>query len=202
MTLLPAPTETPSLTTYSSTHPCSMAMSSDQERMKLTSRVRGPRGAAVVVRDALMSRQSSGSYGEDNLSPPVPLVQSGVPTSHRKLLASLEKLSVFEERCARTLHRYISEMDAKTRRKALEDWGASDGKFSSAKLFLRIEVMMVSEDECETGGVGGLMLRRGSSCFIPVQPQPLRRLKLCVGGAVGNLSSCSASVTAGSRWIR
>ena len=36
----------------------------------------------------------------------------------QELLASLEKLSVFEERCARTLHRYISEMDAKTRRKA------------------------------------------------------------------------------------
>ena len=69
LTSLPAPTETPSLTTYSSTHPCSMAMSSDQERMKLTSRVRGPRGAAVVVRDALMSRQSSGSCGRDNLSP-------------------------------------------------------------------------------------------------------------------------------------
>ena len=115
----------------------------------------------------------------------------------QELLASLEKLSVFEERCARTLHRYISEMDAKTRRKALEDWGASDGKFSSAKLFLRIEVMMVSEDECETGGVGGLMLRRGSSCFIPVQPQPLRRLKLCAGGAVG--SGPAAHVTLG--WI-
>ena len=88
-------------------------------------------------------------------------------------------------------------MDAKTRRKALEDWGASDGKFSSAKLFLRIEVMMVSEDECETGGVGGLMLRRESSCFIPVQPQPLRRLKLCVGGAVG--SGPAAHATLG--WI-
>ena len=115
----------------------------------------------------------------------------------QELLASLDELSVFEERCAVTLHRHIAEMDAKTRRKALEDWGALDGKFSGAKLFLRIEVMMVSEDECETGGVGGLVLRRGSSRFVPVQPQPLRRLKLCVGGAVGG--SPATHVTLG--WI-
>jgi hypothetical protein len=92
------------------------------------------------------------------------------------------EMSRFEERCALALSRHLSSLDARQRQLVMEDWGAADGGFEGAELCIRIEVTAVeggaSAERLKPPGGGGNVYRQQ---FVPVQPQPLRQLRLCLG---------------------
>lgn len=109
-------------------------------------------------------------------------------------VSSSGEMSRFEERCALALSRHLGTLDARQRQSVMDDWGAADGGFEGADLCIRIEVTAVE------GGVSaqGLKPLGLGECnydpqqqFIPVQPQPLRQLRFCLG------SPASSSVGVG-----
>ena len=84
-------------------------------------------------------------------------------------------LSRFEERCALALRRYVSSLDDRQRQVLMDDWGAGHGEFEGAELCIRIEVSNDTDQR-----------------FVPVQPQPLRQLRLCLGATTCNPNSSHA----------
>lgn len=97
------------------------------------------------------------------------------------------KLSRFEERCASALRLHLETMNIKKRREQLDDWGVVGGGFEGAEISVQIELMVIhAGDNVKVGGVGGMVLKQGSMRFVPVQPQPLRRLKLFLGDPTSN----------------
>ena len=96
-------------------------------------------------------------------------------------------LSRFEERCASALRCHLETMNIKKRREQLGDWGAVGGGFDGAELSVQIELMAIQDTTgVKPGGVGGMVLQQGSMRFVPVQPQPLRKLKLFLGDPTSN----------------
>jgi hypothetical protein len=89
----------------------------------------------------------------------------------------------------------------KKRRELLDDWGAVGGGFDGAELSVQIELTTMHADNIDVGGIGGVVLTQGLTHFVPVQAQPLRRLKLCLGDPTTNVTVAGQSAHATLGWI-
>jgi len=107
--------------------------------------------------------------------------------------------SRFEERCSLALSRHLSSLDTRQRQLVMDDWGAADGGFEGAELCIRIEVTAVAGGDCaerSTPILGGGN-NESRQRFIPVQPQPLRQLRLYLGSPTSSVSVDRAGHRAG-----
>jgi len=111
------------------------------------------------------------------------------------------KLSRFEERCASALRSHLETLTIKKRRELLDVWGAVGGGFYGAELSVQIELMLTHTYDAKVGDMGGMVLTQGSMRFVPVQPQPLRRLKLCLVDSTTNVVVPGRSAHAFLGWI-
>ena len=111
------------------------------------------------------------------------------------------RLSRFEERCASAVRAHLETLTIKRRRELLDDWGAVGGRFDGAELSVQIELTAMHADNVNVGGVGGMVLTQGSTHFVPVQAQPLQRLKLCLGDPTTNVVVAGRSAHATLGWI-
>ena len=112
------------------------------------------------------------------------------------------QLSRFEERCASAVRAHLETLTIKKRRELLDDWGAVGGRFDGAELSVQIELTAMHADNVNVGGVGGMVLTQGSTHFVPVQAQPLQRLKLCLGDPTTNVVVAGRSAHATLGWIK
>ena len=103
-----------------------------------------------------------------------PLHPSQLLRNREGVVSTSNEVSRFEERCASALSRHLSSLDPKQRQMLMDDWGAADGGFEGAELCIRIEVTAVGS------GLRSDDDNHGQQ-FVPVQPQPLRQLRLCLG---------------------
>ena len=111
------------------------------------------------------------------------------------------QLSRFEERCASAVRAHLETLTIKKRRELLDDWGAVGGGFDGAELSVQIELTTMHADNIDVGGIGGMVLTQGLTNFVPVQAQPLRRLKLCLGDPTTNVTVAGRSAHATLGWI-
>ena len=111
------------------------------------------------------------------------------------------QLSRFEERCASAVRAHLETLTMKKRRELLDDWGAVGGGFDGAELSVQIELTTMHADNIDVGGIGGMVLTQGLTNFVPVQAQPLRRLKLCLGDPTTNVTVAGQSAHATLGWI-
>jgi hypothetical protein len=124
-----------------------------------------------------------------------------LPFGYRRPADPSVRLSRFEERCASAVRAHLETLTIKRRRELLEDWGAVGGRFDGAELSVQIELTAMHADNVNVGGVGGMVLTQGSTHFVPVQAQPLQRLKLCLGDPTTNVVVAGRSAHATLGWI-
>ena len=124
-----------------------------------------------------------------------------LPFGYRRPADPSVRLSRFEERCASAVRAHLETLTIKRRRELLDDWGAVGGRFDGAELSVQIELTAMHADNVNVGGVGGMVLTQGSTHFVPVQAQPLQRLKLCLGDPTTNVVVAGRSAHATLGWI-
>jgi len=124
-----------------------------------------------------------------------------LPFGYRRPADPSVRLSRFEERCASAVRAHLETLTIKKRRELLDDWGAVGGRFDGAELSVQIELTAMHADNVNVGGVGGMVLTQGSTHFVPVQAQPLQRLKLCLGDPTTNVVVAGRSAHATLGWI-
>lgn len=124
-----------------------------------------------------------------------------LPFGYRRPADPSVRLSRFEERCASAVRAHLETFTIKRRRELLDDWGAVGGRFDGAELSVQIELTAMHADNVNVGGVGGMVLTQGSTHFVPVQAQPLQRLKLCLGDPTTNVVVAGRSAHATLGWI-
>jgi len=124
-----------------------------------------------------------------------------LPFGYRRPADPSVRLSRFEERCASAVRAHLETLTIKRRRELLDDWGAVGGRFDGAELSVQIELTAMHADNVNAGGVGGMVLTQGSTHFVPVQAQPLQRLKLCLGDPTTNVVVAGRSAHATLGWI-
>lgn len=124
-----------------------------------------------------------------------------LPFGYRHPADPSVRLSRFEERCASAVRAHLETLTIKRRRELLDDWGAVGGRFDGAELSVQIELTAMHADNVNVGGVGGMVLTQGSTHFVPVQAQPLQRLKLCLGDPTTNVVVAGRSAHATLGWI-
>jgi hypothetical protein len=124
-----------------------------------------------------------------------------LPFGYRHPADPSVRLSRFEERCASAVRAHLETLTIKRRRELLDDWGAVGGRFDGAELSVQIELTAMHADNVNAGGVGGMVLTQGSTHFVPVQAQPLQRLKLCLGDPTTNVVVAGRSAHATLGWI-
>ena len=124
-----------------------------------------------------------------------------LPFGYRRPADPSVRLSRFEERCASAVRAHLETLTIKRRRELLDDWGAVGGGFDGAELSVQIELTAMHADNVNVGGVGGMVLTQGSTHFVPVQAQPLQRLKLCLGDPTTNVVVAGRSAHATLGWI-
>ena len=96
---------------------------------------------------------------------------------------------------------HLETLTIKKRRELLDDWGAVGGGFDGAELSVQIELTTMHADNIDVGGIGGMVLTQGLTNFVPVQAQPLRRLKLCLGDPTTNVTVAGRSAHTTLGWI-
>lgn len=121
--------------------------------------------------------------------------------SYRRPADPSVQLSHFEERCASAVRAHLETFTIKKRRELLDDWGAVGGGFNGAELSVQIELTAMHADTIDVGGWRGMVLTQGLTHFVPVQPQPLRRLKLCLGDPTTNVVVAGRFARATLGWI-
>ena len=120
---------------------------------------------------------------------------------HSRRAYPFVQLSRFEERCARAVQGHLETLTIKKRRELLDDWGAVGGMFNGAELSVQIELTATHADTIDVGGIGGMAFTQRSTHFVPVQSQPLRRLKLCLGDPTANVVVAGRPAHAILGWI-
>jgi hypothetical protein len=107
-------------------------------------------------------------------------------------------LSGFEERCAVAISTYLVSLDARRRAFVLNDWGASDGRFDGAELCVRVDVQPSAD--------GGILVQTSKHApperFVPIDPQPLRALRLCLSTPLSKRRGDANVAPTSLAWIR